>query len=311
MALLSKTVEDRIYSSIPADSLALITCQRIEVITTRPLDEMLLVDALGLAPLQFEGMNSALSRLAEIACGLRSQVLGERSIFKQLQQAAIRAAADSPVYRLAMRALAVAAETRLRHNFYATNDYEETVLQLLAHDGELLNGKRPTTFVAVGGGMLGSAVATAASQHQFERIVLLTRSVRKTRKDRGKTVIVDLSERVDAGPIPIEVTSLSRFPYEKLSRGYCTFIATSGITETYKREMLDLISHPHNVGTVDFCSVPTFDGGARIPDYVTMYDDLYLRQVSINNERLAPVVAGVKAHLEAVVQTECMQVVHR
>lgn len=262
------------------ENLVLITCQRIEIITNDWIDTESIFTTLGCDFHKLEGKDLVFSRLIEIACGLRSHILGERFIFNQLESAVKHLRTNSSVHQLVTAALRTALKLRNKFQFYAEKDYIGIALDLLTLNSK---GKKADTLIIAGSGMLGRSVATAALGTRFRRVILYTRSIKRARKYLQ---------------VPVEICSYSQLTNGSVQDPFCCFIATDDPKDKYRNIILDLIRSPDNRTTVDFSSIPLFASpNNNDGNYITMYNSEYLIEVQKNNEQLRLTSLSLSEHI--------------
>lgn len=238
------------------------TCQRVEWY------------AVGGSPSQVEtlrrrpavpGRRTALVRLAQIAAGTRSLVLGERFIHRQVLEAAGRLASDHPLFRLTTDALRLAEQAREKFDLHADVDYSDLPKLLLTPRGETRQ------LLVIGGGMLARAVA-AAPPAGYERVVMLTRGPRKLRR------LVEGLGNVTVVRAPSLAKVLDGRPYDAV-------IATTNLQPHYRSRVADAAGSPLCGGVVDLCCAPAVD--RRPEGYHHLYDPEVLRALAAANRDMA------------------------
>lgn len=245
------------------------TCQRIEWYTA--CEPSASIPALGSRPPVW-GRRRALTRLAQIAAGTRSLVLGERFIHRQVVDAAGRLPADHPLFQLGTDALRLAEQAREKFDLHADVDYSDLPRLLLTpHNG---SARR---LLVIGGGMLARAVA-AAPPAGYERVLMLTRGPRKLRR------LVEGLGNVTVVRAPSLATALDGRPYD-------TVIATTNLHPDYRRVVADAASSPLCGGVVDLCCAPAVD---RREGYHHLYDPEVLHTLARANRDMASRAADAR-----------------
>lgn len=163
------------------------------------------------------GRRRALIRLAQIAAGTQSLVLGERFIHRQVLGAAGRVPFDHPLFRLTKDALRLAERAREEFDLHASVDYSDLPQLLLNHRG----GTPARQLLVIGGGMLARAVA-AAPPNGYERVVMMTRGPRKLRR------LVDGPGNVTVIRAPSLTRALAGRPYDTVIATPQTCTRTTG-----------------------------------------------------------------------------------
>lgn len=174
-----------------SDSAAVATCQRVEVFH--------LQSCACAAPEHFDGFD-ALLRLAEVAAGLHSVVLGEEQILGQARQAV--ASAGATVRQQVAVAIAAARALRAETKFNA-------------HTGHLLDRALRLSTVSPGGrvavvgaGAVGRLVAERAVELGFAEVVVVARREPDARWFAAPMTFAPLSELSQLPPVDVLVTCL-------------------------------------------------------------------------------------------------------
>lgn len=214
------------------------------------------------------GRRQALIRLAQIAAGTRSLVLGERFIHRQVLGAAGRLPSDHPLFGLTKEALRLAEHARERFELYATVDYSDLPQLLLGHQS---GGPERRLLLLIGGGMLARVVA-AVPPAGYDRVVMMTRGPRKLRR------LVDGLGIVTVVRAPSLARALDSWPYD-------TVIATTNLHPGYRRHVIEAACSPRCGGVVDLCCTPVLD--QRPVGYRHLYDPDVLHILAAANQGMA------------------------
>ncbi len=265
-------------TGIDANSaLVLSTCQRFEIYDAIPhpaLPDMPLSSRARIvndAPLIHQ-------RLAEIAAGVRSQILGERFVWHQVKAAAEGLDRPSPEARAVDEALDLARRLRKFYGLDAPVDYPEVTLRLLDRHAD-----RAELLVVVGGGFLARAVAEAG-QDRYRRVLMVTRSPKRLRSRLRPAA------RAEACRIADLELSCRDTPAHVV-------LATTNITAEYRLELLSAITDPRCLGTIDLCAHPIRTEPER--RYICMYDEVFLDLIAGNNDRVTAAAAAVRSGIAA------------
>ncbi|MDT3399831.1 hypothetical protein RKE29_24865 [Streptomyces sp. B1866] len=250
--------------ALQLEGMLLHTCQRIEWYAVgSPASPVPVLDG---RPCH-QGSRAALARLAQIAAGTRSLVLGERFIHQQVRAAAGRLPADHPLFRLATEALRLAEQARKTFDLHASVDYSDLPKLLLSRYGSAPG----RLLLVIGGGMLARAVA-AAPPAGYERVVMMTRGPRKLRR------LVDGLGNVTVIRAPSLAAALTGRPYD-------TVIATTNLHPDYRAQVAAAACSSRCGGVVDLCGTPALD--QRPEGYHHLYDPEVLRTLAVANRDLA------------------------
>lgn len=251
------------FSASPT-SFVLHTCQRVELYSTDTLPPPQFPEDAGVV----SGRPAVLRRLTEIATGVRSQVIGERFVLRQVELAA-QVPPPNPCIPLAATAVAVARSLRREYDLEASLDYPAAALKLLQrphHD--------PTsTLLVVGGGMLARAVAEHGARAGYRPVVVLTRSPKRARRRFLAPAVPGI---VVCGPSHIR-TVLPPARWDAV-------IATTNLVDSYSSQIDALIDDPRCGGVVDLSAVPLR------PDTTERYEHMY-------GPRFAALIAEQNAQL--------------
>ncbi|MFI9365596.1 hypothetical protein ACIG5E_31800 [Kitasatospora sp. NPDC053057] len=216
--------------------LLLRTCHRIEWYEAEP-------PMAATAPLSIRlsrritGHQAAASRLAQIAAGTMSLILGEQFIFQQVHAAFDRLSADHPLRPVGAEVLLLASQARRRFGLRARLDYRDLARTLLS-----ASTAQPSNLVVVGGGMLAQAVAHELGDDR--RVFLLTRSPKKLRR------------LLRAGSARTTVLRITDLPDTVRDSGFDLVLATSGLTPQYREHIARLVDAAARRLVVDLCATP-------------------------------------------------------
>jgi len=264
-------VHERLASaSWPMDAAAmrLHTCQRIEAYRCNVRGESSPAhDVLGIgAEVAIGDPLLASRRLAEIAAGVRSELLGEGFVLRQVERAADLLPTDHPIRPVARDAVAVARWVRARHGLVAPVSYPELALRLLKRHQD---GGPERGLLIVGGGMLAQAVADRAENIGYPQVLLVTRSPKKLR-----------GLRLPANSQPCTVGQAD------LALGAGTWdvvIATTNTGGPYRSKIQGLVTDARCRFVVDLSAVPVLRWPYPPDCYVNLYDPRFAFLVADHN----------------------------
>ncbi len=234
------------------------TCHRLELYTDSVARQSAFTQAIGVQPHIDQNVPQ---RLEDIASGRKSQLLGERAIYFQVENSFAKLPVENPYYHIGDTALSRAKAFREKHDFYAEYDYEDIVFNLLPS---------MDTLIVVGSGMLGQMIAKASHERGTERTILVTRNPKKSKK---RLISTRFQEIYSFGSLPADATQLP----------FTCLIATDQVNDDYRSKILALVNHEKNELTVNLSALPFTDGIFKRDRYVTMYDDPYLDEVNRSN----------------------------
>lgn len=186
------------------------------------------------------GESAVRQRLAEIAVGLRSRIVGEGFVLRQVDSACQRLPERHPCKPVVEDSVTLARRLREELGFAAALDYPAAALTALAERSEPAG----RTLLVVGGGMLGRAVAEQAGTAGYAQALIVTRTPSKARKKLERTTC----------PVSLSAVDGAR---ERLgTRGWDAVIATSAVDGGYRARIKTLIDAPDCVGAMDLSGVP-------------------------------------------------------
>ena len=257
----------------PAETAALITCHRAEIVTTSAAMVERIIGELDVRGI--DDVVAAERRFAEIACGLRSHLAGEREILGQARRALADMHRDHPFVPHASRALAAAAVARTSSGFAAALDYADITAAIALPYA-------PRSVYVWGAGALGGALALAWRE-RGALVTLVSRNAKRARRRMaapGITFASPASVRADEQPT-------------------LCLLATQDVDAGYAARVIDWISRSRVVACIDLCGPPLF-AELDVP-YVRMHDAPFEAQVARSNavsHRVRPLAhAALELHL--------------
>ncbi|RWF65076.1 hypothetical protein [Mesorhizobium sp.] len=262
------------------------TCLRVEVYgeerALRNIDSTIFSDV---SCRRIEGAAAVAQRLAEIASGAHSQILGEAYISDQLAKAIERLDPNLPVFQIVRLAIDIGRASRERQRFIASFDYDQIVRDIITdrfQDGEL-----PDRLYMIGAGMLGRELIRSGVGERFRSTVVITRNPKNLRKRLRPWPDIEVSLMR-----PAEIGSV-REPRS------IVVIATADVNIEYQAVLDNAILRLQPRTVVDLSSIPVLPNFAvKKLKYVTMYDDEFLRFISQNNKKIAPKLPLLCADIE-------------
>ncbi|MGN2638547.1 hypothetical protein ACWEKT_20290 [Nocardia takedensis] len=164
--------------SAGARAAVLVTGRRIEVYARGSMGaSAVAVETLGGGGQSVGGVEATLHRLATIAVGLRSPLLGDRLILDQVARTGQRLPDPHPLKPVFAETVALARRVREEHDLVSPPGYPEIALAILGADTRL----ESDAVVVLGAGRLGRAVALAAAA-AGRRVLVVTRTVRRAER---------------------------------------------------------------------------------------------------------------------------------
>ncbi|WP_280301269.1 hypothetical protein [Nocardia abscessus] len=254
----------------PSDhEFVLSTGQRVELVSLEP------IPAGGRDPRMPEtadriiGESAVRRRLAEIAAGLRSRIVGDGFVLRQVESAGQLLPEGHPCKPVVADSVALAQRVRDELGFDAALDYPAAALTALAERAE----RAGRTLLVVGGGMLGRAVAEQAGSARYTQALIVTRTPSRLRK------------RLAGATLPISLARADGARQMLGTRRWDAVIATTALDEGYRARIKTLIDAPECVGAVDLSGVPL---RSRLTDrYQHMYGPHFTALVQKQNRYVA------------------------
>jgi len=148
------------YNTVSFEGEVISTCHRIEVITDIPLPNF---EMKGYKSKQVRGDKEVCLRLARIAAGVESVILGEPFILDQ-----VRNSFKEP-HPLIQKSIDIAERVRNEFDFYSLYDYSDIAIEFL---------KPISDVVIIGSGMLAEAI----SKKLHGNVTIVTRSLKSAKK---------------------------------------------------------------------------------------------------------------------------------
>jgi glutamyl-tRNA reductase len=250
------------------------TCLRVEVYSydaeiaqsTHPLREHAIV---------VSANRAARRRLTEIAAGVRSELLGEQFVLKQVESAAASLPAEHELRSVVADVVSIARCVRREYGFAAESDYPDLVFSLLKQKCSL---RQPATLLVVGSGMLAQGIAVRSAA-QYDSVIMVTRSPNRLRKRLPK-----LTE--------VRVCGAAHARILMAGAVWDAVIATSNLDEAYRTELIGLVLDPACRQAVDLSCVPL------LPDVTDRYEHMYGSQfhelIARQNESMAATAKRVR-----------------
>ncbi|MER9165672.1 hypothetical protein [Mesorhizobium sp. M0715] len=267
------------------------TCLRVEVYGEEPalrnIDNTVFP---GLSCESIEGTDAIAQRLAEIASGAHSQILGENYISDQLAKAIELLDPNVPIFQIARLAIDIGRASRERQRFTAPFNYDQIVRDIMAD--RFQNAELPDRLYMIGAGMLGRELIRSGVGERFRSTVIVTRNPKNLRKRLRPWTDIDV-----ALMRPAEIGH-AREPRSVV------VIATADVNDEYQAILQNALLRLEPRTIVDLSSIPVLSKSTvgRL-DYVTMYDEEFLRFIAQNNKQLAPKLPLLCSDIKATLRT--------
>ncbi|MER8772199.1 hypothetical protein NKH63_26245 [Mesorhizobium sp. M0960] len=262
------------------------TCLRVEVYGSAT--SLINIDRKVFSTFSYEQVNGTVAitkRLAEIACGAHSQILGENYIGDQLAKAIDMLDPNLPIFQIGRLAIDIGRASRQRHGFIASFNYDQIVRDIIAD--RFQNGELPDRLYMIGAGMLGRELIRSGLGERFRSTIIVTRNPKNLRRRLRSWADIEVSliRPAEMGPVR-EPRSI-------------VVIATADVNDEYEAILRDALLRLEPRAIVDLSSIPVLSREvARSIDYVTMYDAEFLRFVAINNRRIASKLSILSSDIE-------------
>ncbi|EJB07120.1 glutamyl-tRNA reductase [Rhizobium leguminosarum bv. trifolii WSM597] len=275
--------------------LPVITCLRVEFYgeetALRNIDSTILS---GFTRGRIEGAAAIAQRLAEIAAGAQSQILGENYISDQLSTAIKLLDPNLPIFQIAQMAIDIGRASRERQRFIASLNYDHIVRDIIAD--RFQDGVLPNRLYIIGAGMLGRELMRSGVGERFHSTVIVTRNPKRLRKRLRAWTDIEV-----ALLRPAEIGN-TREP------GSMVVIATADVDDEYQAILHNALLRLKPRTIVDLSSIPVLseDAIGKL-DYVTMYDKEFLRFIDQNNKQLAPKLPLLCCDIEATLRIAQMR----
>lgn len=291
MAQLSAKIKPLATDLAERGILLIATCVRVEAYGDEPaLSTIESTMFSGLSYERIEGAAAIAQRLAEIASGAHSQILGESYVSHQLAKAIELIDPTLPISQIARLAIDVGRAARERQRFIASFNYDQIVEDIIAD--RFLNGERPDRLYIIGAGMLGRGLIKSGVGKRFRSTVVVTRNPKNLRKRLRLWAEMETTLMR-----PGEIGS------EREPRSIVV-IATADVNDEYETTLQNALLRLEPRTIVDLSSIPALsDAAVRKLNYVNMYGKDFLRFIEHNNRQLAPKLPLLFSDIDATFRT--------
>jgi FlaA1/EpsC-like NDP-sugar epimerase len=250
----------------PEDGISLITCHRIEYYIFSDIGKAQ-VTAHTARFTHISDTNTAYRRLFEIALGLRSQIIAENAVIKQVF-ASVRKYIEHHHDSVCETIIKNAQYIRDTFSFYAPNHGE----LIYKH---LQGTKEGSVLILIGAGLLTQTlIASITLPTKYSRVFVITRDTKRAKK------------RILEAPIPVSITKITGVREQLWDVRFDILIATDDISELYAAEIQSLCSL-ETCGTIaDVSSVPLAGLSGKQKEYYSLYTENTRALVRECNERM-------------------------
>ncbi|ACL59872.1 hypothetical protein [Methylobacterium nodulans] len=235
---------------------------------------------------RIEGEHEIAQRVAEIASGVRSPILGERNIIQQLEGAYKRLDPNLPIARIARLGIDIGLTVRERHLFNASFTYDQFVRDIMADQYQ--NGEPLDHLYLTGASDLCVDLIKSGVGELFRSTTMVTRDPKNARKRLRR--VTDKK---------VEFMRPEEFGHAREPSSFVV-ITNSNLDDEYKAVLQNGILRMEPRTVVDLMANPVMsDALVGKSNYVNMYDEEFLRSIEQNNEQLDPKVPLVCSDIEA------------
>lgn len=233
---------------------------------------------------QVDGIASTLNRLARIACGIESEILGERFIEVQVAKAFAASPVATPLGALGAEAIAIARTVRERHLHSASTDYDSLTFQVLR---KIRSSSRvPKMLVLIGSGMLARAIARRGGSEGYERVAVVTRSPRTLRQDVDGLWF--------AGPPKLFKEHGDSAPFD------CV-IATTSIDALYLEDLMPIFESRSCASMIDLSAIEISDSVSLRQPRATLRSSHFHKEIQSANAQYERALQPARALIDDLV----------
>ncbi|MBY2967519.1 hypothetical protein E0H64_14500 [Rhizobium leguminosarum bv. viciae] len=265
------------------------TCLRVEVYCKESaLGDINSTIFSGFACGRIQGAVPIAQRLAEIAAGAHSQILGENYVSDQLEKASELLDPSLPIFQIVRFAIEVGRNARARHGFIAPFNYDQIVRDIVAD--VFKDGAPPDRLLMIGAGMLGRDLIRSGVGERFRSTAIVTRNPKKLRK-RLRTLT----------DVEVALIRPAEIGHAREPRSIA-LIATTDVNDEYAAILRNALLCLQPRAVIDLSSIPVLSSSAVGKlNYVTMYDEVFLKFIEKNNRQLAAKVPLVCSEIAATI----------
>ncbi|TIN74503.1 hypothetical protein [Mesorhizobium sp.] len=249
------------------------SCLRVEVYgqaqALRSIDSTIFS---GFSPGRIEGAVNIIRRLAEIASGARSQVLGDNYIGDQLVKAIKPLDKKLPIFQMVRLAIDIGRASRERQRFTASFNYCHVIRDIIAD--RFPTGEQPDRLYVIGADKLARELIRSGVGERFRSTAIVTRNPKNLRK------------RLRAWT-DIDVALMRPADIENARPRSMVIISGANVNDEYQAVLQSALLRLEPRTIVDTSQVPVLSHpeSANL-NYVTVFDDEFLRAVDKNNKKI-------------------------
>ncbi|MER8548876.1 hypothetical protein NKH41_24725 [Mesorhizobium sp. M1169] len=252
------------------------SCLRVEVYgpehALRNIDSTIFS---GFSAERIEGAATIIQRLAEIASGARSQVLGDNYISNNLAKAIELLDPNLPIFQMARLAIDIGRASRERQRFIASFNYCHTIRDIIAD--RFPNGELPDRLYVIGAGMPVRELIKSGVGERFRSTAIVTRNPKNLRKHLRAWTDIDVA-----------LTRPAEIGHAREPRSIVV-ITGADVNDEYQAILQSALLRLEPRTVVDTSTIPALSKAAMVTlNYVTVYDDEFLRAIEQNNKHIGP-----------------------
>lgn len=205
-------------------------------------------------------------RLIELLTGTQSIILAEPHIRNQFVKA-FALTKNINLIKFFNKCLEISDQIRTKYNFFNHKNYVEIAMDIISKD----------QLLVIGGGMLAQNILNYDKQFQ-----VITRNPKKFKKQtkNNNALITKLDQ--------------NKKPFKQC------IIATVIKDNNYSDQISNFLNEYQIDCVIDLSSVPLYQQKPQF-EYITMYDELFKKQIQSSNKSLLPLVDDVKKTIQQTV----------
>ncbi|MER9559861.1 hypothetical protein [Mesorhizobium sp. M0323] len=230
----------------------------------------------GFSAERIEGAATIIQRLAEIASGARSLVLGDNYISNQLAKAIELLDPNLPIFQMVRLAIDIGRASRERQRFIASLNYYHIVRDIIAH--RFPNGDLPDRLYVLGADMRVRELIRSGVGERFRSTTIVTRNPKNVRKRLRAWTDIDVA-----------LTRPAQIGHAREPRSIVVIAGGADINDEYQAILQSALLRLEPRTIVDLSHVPVLSKADFVKlNYVTVYDDTFLQAYEQNNKHMAP-----------------------
>ncbi|RWX59292.1 hypothetical protein EN780_34790 [Mesorhizobium sp. M4B.F.Ca.ET.089.01.1.1] len=227
----------------------------------------------GFSPGRIEGAATIIHRLAEIASGARSQVLGDNYIIDQLVKAAKLLDRKLPIFQIVRLAIDIGRASRERQRFIASFNNCHVIRDIIAD--QFPNRELLDRLYVIGADRLARDLIRSGVGERFRSTAIVTRNPKNLRKRLRAWTDIDVA-----------LTRPTEIGHAHEPRSMVVILGAD-VNDEYQVTLQSALLRLQPRVIVDTSPVPVFSSNELdCINYLTVYDNEFLRAVENNNKHL-------------------------